>query len=212
MPLLGHERPPQLLTRREFLYYLWAASLALFSAESGGALLWYALPRFKPGEFGGRFTIPIDQLPKPDSPPVPYFQGQFWLVNAGPKTVADSRHPPGYAPRPGLLAIYKVCVHLGCLYQWKDVNDRFECPCHGSKYLKDGTRIRHPAARDLDKFLIEVVDANGAVLAATVMGEADGDPDVGQSIVVPAGAVALIVDTGKRVRGRANAGPDTVTD
>ncbi len=39
----------------------------------------------------------------------------------------------------GLVALYKVCVHLGCLYAWVDSTVRFECPCHGSKYQEDGT-------------------------------------------------------------------------
>src|SRR6185436_5567794 len=45
--------PAQLpMTRREFLYYIWAASMALFMAETGGAILWFAYPRFRVGEFG----------------------------------------------------------------------------------------------------------------------------------------------------------------
>jgi len=39
--------PP--MTRREFLYYIWAASMALFLAEAGGAIVWFAVPRFKAG-------------------------------------------------------------------------------------------------------------------------------------------------------------------
>ncbi len=55
------------MTRREFLYYIWAASLALFMAEAGGAILWFALPRFRAGEFGGLFEIDIGKVPQPDN-------------------------------------------------------------------------------------------------------------------------------------------------
>ena len=55
MPALGiteYQMPPQSpLSRREFLYYLWASSMALFIAEAGGAVLWFAYPRFRAGQF-----------------------------------------------------------------------------------------------------------------------------------------------------------------
>jgi cytochrome b6-f complex iron-sulfur subunit len=199
------------MTRREFLYYVWAASMALFMGQTAGAILWYALPRFKEGEFGGSFDVPLDQLPKPDDPPAEFPEGRFWLVNIGPKTVADPRHPAdGLTIQPGLVALYKVCVHLGCLYQWSPANDRFQCPCHGSKYLKDGTRIRFPATRDLDQFSIQAIDAEGNVLVANKVGDADSGPTVGQALTIPPGAVAIRVDTGKRIRGRHREGPGTV--
>ena len=204
-------QPPP-LTRREFLYYTWAASMALFTAEAGGALLWYALPRFKPGEFGSTFTLPVENLPPPDSPPLAFDAGRFWLLNLGPQTVNDPLHPDGFTTQTGLLALYKVCVHLGCLYRWEDTLGRFKCPCHASQYLGDGTRVHKPATRDLDKFLIQAIDEQGNVLAATQLGDADADPAVGQAIQLPPGAVAITIDTGKRIRGRRNDGPNTAPD
>lgn len=207
-----HFAPGAIVSRREFLYYLWAASLAMFMAEAGGAVLWFALPRFKVGEFGGFFRIGIDDVPPPDSAPKAYDAGRFWLVHVGEAAAADSRHPSGFATRPGVIALYKICVHLGCLYQWKPTNDRFECPCHGSKYLKDGTRVYKPANRDLDRYFVQAVDADGNVLAATKAGDANADPEAGQPIPIPPGAVALIVDTGQRIPGRRSDGPGTVPD
>jgi cytochrome b6-f complex iron-sulfur subunit len=100
-----------------------------------------------------------------------------------------------------VLALYKVCVHLGCLYTWKPVTDRFECPCHGSKYLKDGVRVHRPASRDLDRFVVRALDEAGNVLAET---------GAGQPLGLPAGTAKLQVDTGVRFQGRANTGPDRV--
>jgi cytochrome b6-f complex iron-sulfur subunit len=199
----------QPLTRREFLYYAWAASMALFTAEAGGALLWYALPRFKPGEFGGAFTIPLELIPPPDSPPIAFEMGRFWLVNIGPKSVADPLHPSGFATRQGLIALYKVCVHLGCLYQWSNQLGHFQCPCHGSQFLLDGTRVHAPANRDLDKFVLHFVDKNGNILAVTPIGDANTELTAGQAVAIPTEAASLIVDTGRRVRGRSNGGPNT---
>ena len=46
--------PP--LTRREFLMYTWIASVALATAGTTGAILWFAYPRFRIGEFGGELA------------------------------------------------------------------------------------------------------------------------------------------------------------
>lgn len=193
------------MTRREFLYYTWGASMALFTAEFGGAILWFALPRFKAGEFGGTFTISVEKIPPPDSAdPVDFPDGRFWLINAGDKIAFDPRTPPGYKTATGVTTIYKICVHLGCLYKWVPVNNRFECPCHGSKYLLNGVRLEGPARRNLDRFILKAVDASGAVLAETKAGNPDQDPDAGLPIQIPAGAVAIIVDTGKRLQGERN--------
>ena len=184
--------------------------MALFLAEGGGALVWFALPRFKPGEFGGLFRLDLAVLPPPDSDPAPFDGGRFWLVNVGPRSEADPRHPAGQSSQLGVLAIYKVCVHLGCLYAWKPANDRFECPCHGSKYLKDGTRVRGPASRNLDRFVVQAVDAAGKVLAETAQGDANQNAGAGAPLMLPPGTAALHIDTGKRVQGRDNGGAPTV--
>ncbi len=179
------------VSRREFLNYVWAGSLAIFMAASGGAMLAFAMPRFKEGEFGGIFTVGAlsDKLPAPDSPPVNYPDLRFWLVNIGPKEAAKG------AGKEGLAALYKVCVHLGCLYAWVDSTVRFECPCHGSKYHLDGTYIEGPAPRDLDRFKVMLVGADGKTVGET--STASGTPDYGAPIPVPSdSSVQIKVDTG----------------
>ena len=184
--------------------------MALFLAEGGGAVLWFAVPRFKAGEFGGVFTLDLAKLPPSDAAPTAFDAGRFWLVNVGPTTGADPRHPAGQATRPGVLAIYKVCVHLGCIYDWKPTNNRFECPCHGSKYLKDGTRVHGPANRNLDRFVVRALDAEGKVLGETVRGDANQNPAAGAPLGLPPGTTTLQIDTGLRVKGSNSGGPPTV--
>lgn len=189
------------MTRREFLYYIWGASMALFMAELGGATLWFALPRFREGEFGGVFTLGLDTLPPVDADPKEFPEGRFWLVNLGDQTVSDPRQPAQFGAQTGVKALYKVCVHLGCLYKWVPTNNRFECPCHGSKYLKTGVRTEGPATRNLDVLVIQAVDASGKVLAETQ--PTDGSLE-GSSIEIPDGTVALRINTGKRITGAPN--------
>ena len=201
--------PP--LSRREFLYYLWGASMAVFMAGSGGVTVWFALPRFREGEFGGVFTIPIEEIPAPDSGPKEFPDGRFWLINIGQEALGDERQPD-YPLQAGVRALFKVCVHLGCLYKWVPINDRFECPCHGSKYLASGARIDGPARRNLDQFTIEVVDANGQVMTDPNGNAYRTEPSYpinsprgeGTSLPIPDGAAALRIDTGRRVNGAPN--------
>jgi len=85
-------------------------------------------------------------------------------------------------------------------------NDRFECPCHGSKFLTTGARIDGPANRNLDAFPFEFVDEQGNVLAKSgLMGS--GKTEEGDAVEIPAGAVALRIDTGQRVQGAPNTEP-----
>lgn len=182
------------VSRREFLNYVWAGSLAIFMAASGGAMVAFAMPRFGEGEFGGTFTVGTvgEKLPVPDAPPVNYPDLKFWLVNIGPAEAAKG------AGLEGLLALYKVCVHLGCLYAWVDSTVRFECPCHGSKYQADGTYIEGPAPRDLDRFRVVITDGQGTLVTETVNDKAS--PNYGAPVAVPDdGSLVIKVDTGAKI-------------
>jgi cytochrome b6-f complex iron-sulfur subunit len=180
---------PLPLTRREFLFYIWTASMALSLAGTTGLILWFAYPRFRAGEFGGTFTLDASKLPDVAAPPEAHQDGRFWLVNSDR----------------GVLALYVVCVHLGCLYKWVPSNNRFECPCHGSKYQRTGEWIEGPAPRNLDRFVIQAVDSAGKSLAETKKGDANADSLAGGPLAIPAGVMAFQVDTSDKVRGRNHA-------
>ncbi|MCL4867723.1 MAG: Rieske 2Fe-2S domain-containing protein [Anaerolineae bacterium] len=188
------------LTRREFLYYVWGASMALFTAEFTGLFVWFALPRFKEGEFGGKFAVPVDQVPAKNARPVGFSQGRFWLVNLDTTESNDRMYRATDEPNDivGVLAVYKVCTHLGCIYDWIEANERFECPCHGSKYRLDGRRIEDPAPRTLDRFSIEAVDADGALLATS---QTDSRTNEYAPMVLPANTAQLLINTGDRRQG-----------
>jgi len=164
------------VSRREFLYYAWTASMALALAESAGMLIWFGLPRFREGEFGGTFTFAGSDVPQIGSAPTDIPEGKIWITNSSE----------------GIVALYKVCTHLGCLYKWVDANGRFECPCHGSKYEVDGTYIEGPAPRSLDRFAISI---------RTTVGETVTNNPAGDPVPVDALNVAEIsIDTGNRIK------------
>lgn len=169
------------ITRREFLNYAWLASLGVLLVNVGGIGFLFAMPRFKEGEFGGTFSLgQTSGLPPVDAPPVNNPKGKFWL------TRTDQ----------GVLALYKVCTHLGCLYAWRDQEGKFICPCHGSQFKYDGTYIRGPAPRSLDRFVVQVLSPDGEVLAET-------DPETGGPVEIPEEDDVIVqVDTGRKITGK----------
>jgi cytochrome b6-f complex iron-sulfur subunit len=169
--------PPKGITRREFLNYVWGASMALFLLQFGGITFLFAMPRFRAGEFGGLITVAASEVPQVNAAPVANNIGKFWLVHT------DA----------GINAIYRVCTHLGCLYFWSEAAGIFACPCHGSQFKLDGAYIAGPAPRDLDRFTFQVLDANGNVLAAST----DGQP-----VLLPPGADRVVVNTGQKILGK----------
>lgn len=177
----GPEKKP--INRREFLNFAWLASLGFLTVSMGGMTYFFAMPRFKEGEFGGIVPVgSVSEMPSTEAPPENFPKVKFWLSNTDQ----------------GVLAIYKVCTHLGCLYNWNDQEDKFICPCHGSQFEKDGIFITGPAPRSLDRFVMQAVDPDtGDILA---------ESNDGQPLPLPDNPNAIIqVDTGKRVRGEPRA-------
>ena len=176
------------ITRRELLNHAWLASIGLFAVETVGLSLWFAFPNFKAGQFGGQFPLlgtASEVLPEVNAGPKPYTDGKFWLVNL------DMESPSG-EPRKGIMAIYKVCTHLGCLYEWVTITNRFECPCHGSKFALSADYLDGPARRSLDRFVIQAISPDGTVKET----DAEGNP------LEVNGDETLIIDTGQRILGQ----------
>jgi glycine/D-amino acid oxidase-like deaminating enzyme len=43
------------------------------------------------------------------------------------------------------------CPHLGCKLEWNEEEQSFDCPCHGSRFSRDGELLDNPAQVDLEK-------------------------------------------------------------
>lgn len=43
------------------------------------------------------------------------------------------------------------CPHMGCALKWNSTEHTWDCPCHGSRFTKDGHLIDNPATGDLKK-------------------------------------------------------------
>jgi cytochrome b6-f complex iron-sulfur subunit len=65
-----------------------------------------------------------------------------------------------------IFAIYARCTHLGCTPEWKDAENKFKCPCHGSGYDAEGVNFEGPAPRPMDRAHMEL-DATGRIIVDT---------------------------------------------
>ncbi len=139
------------LTRRQLLAIGWTVAGLLATGEAGGAVLSFMYPRLEAGAFGGKVNIGAladitktlaDTKAEPDQEFVN--SGRFYL------TRTDD----------GILALYRKCVHLGCVVPWNHAEDQFHCPCHGSLYNRKGEVQGGPAPRPLDIFPITLESGN----------------------------------------------------
>ncbi len=65
-----------------------------------------------------------------------------------------------------VFVIYARCTHLGCTPDWKQSENKFKCPCHGSGYDSEGVNFEGPAPRPMDRAHVEL-DATGKIVVDT---------------------------------------------
>jgi cytochrome b6-f complex iron-sulfur subunit len=49
----------------------------------------------------------------------------------------------------GYFSLNAVCTHLGCLTAWKPDLGVIACPCHGSRFSREGQKLAGPAPKPL---------------------------------------------------------------
>ncbi|TMI62450.1 MAG: FAD-dependent oxidoreductase [Bacteroidetes bacterium] len=72
------------------------------------------------------------------------------IVSSGVKKLA------AYKDEWGELFVFSAtCPHLGCVVQWNADEKTFDCPCHGSRFTKEGKVINGPAISNLKSIEIK---------------------------------------------------------
>jgi cytochrome b6-f complex iron-sulfur subunit len=62
------------------------------------------------------------------------------------------------------FALSATCTHLGCITNWKPDDGIIACPCHGSKFNREGVVIGGPAPKPLPRFEISLDDQGSLVV------------------------------------------------
>lgn len=146
------------ITRRDFLNEITAAALGITGLGGAAVTLSYISPNVL-FEAPSRFRVGLPEDYPINSVNVLREQ-QIFIVRT----------------ENGFFAVSAVCTHLGCVTEWKPDNNRIECPCHGSKYTREGTKLAGPAPRPLPHFSIQlapdgqlVVDKLSTVSASQIL-------------------------------------------
>ena len=117
--------------RREFFVKLGLGSLSIAACGTAVFAYQFLSPNvlFEPS--------PIVNAGRPDSYPEDSVtldvNSQIYLIHA----------------KEGFFSLSAVCTHLGCLTAWKPELGIIACPCHGSKFKRDGEKIEGPAPKPL---------------------------------------------------------------
>ena len=131
------------LSRRQLLNFLTGSVIA----STAGAALYPVAKYFIPPveSNAGGAIIAKDKLGKP----IP--ASQILAEPAGTRAlIAGLAGEPTYltVKEDGTLenaGIVDNCTHLGCTFPWNEIDQQFQCPCHGSRYSADGSVLRGPA-------------------------------------------------------------------
>ena len=66
-------------------------------------------------------------------------------------------------------ALSAVCTHLGCITNWKAEEGLVVCPCHGSKFDREGNKVDGPAPRSLPRFAMSLDERGELVIDKSII-------------------------------------------
>ena len=102
-------------------------------------------------------TVGMLRLPRAAVLPTPSKKFRVVMPDtlpAGEAFVPAGRSVALFRDGEGVHAISTVCTHLGCIV--KPTASGFECPCHGSRFTKDGAVTGGPAPAPLGWLQVSV--------------------------------------------------------
>jgi cytochrome b6-f complex iron-sulfur subunit len=136
---------PKVVKRREFVWWSTAAFL-------GSSLLWFTKFMFPRALFEPRTKFRIGSKDDYGFGVNTKWQSQqrIWVCRNAE----------------GLFVIYARCTHLGCTPDWKESENKFKCPCHGSGFDSEGINFEGPAPRPLERAKVSL-DAEGQIVVDT---------------------------------------------
>lgn len=176
-PAKPKRRKPSGPSRRAFLRNSMAVAWLGVLGGFGGATLAFLWPSLR-GGFGAQLEAGSEEeilaYIRANRAPYPFPAGRSYLVEYDPALDPDGVYAD-ITNGARVMALYQVCVHLGCKVPWCQSSQWFECPCHGSQYNQVGEVKGGPAPRGMDRFAMEV--AGGVFIVDT--GQVIEGPPIG---------------------------------
>ena len=83
-----------------------------------------------------------------------------------------------------IYVILARCTHLGCTPDWKEADNKFKCPCHGSGFDMEGVNFEGPAPRPLQRTFVELDSQGKLVVDIAILYEADQWKEVGSFVAM----------------------------
>lgn len=158
------------LSRRQLIRRSIGAATGLWLLEVTAGTLGFLWPNLARG-FGGVFNLgditsvsdnpALQGITLKDGAPAYFANAQTYVQLENPNLgFEEGVSADGEGAVTNVRTLWQRCTHLGCKPNFCDRNFWFECPCHGSRYDRLGTKILElgPAPRSLDRFAHKVVD------------------------------------------------------
>jgi cytochrome b6-f complex iron-sulfur subunit len=175
---LRHEQV-QGLSRRQLLRTSLAAGIGVWLLQAAAGTVGFIWPNLA-GGFGGKVTIGTYSDIKSQNSAIPVDQGfpAYYadarsfvvLIDPSRQEFVPGEDKTGDGTALNVRAMYQRCPHLGCKPNPCLKNFWLECPCHGSRYDRLGTKAAGtqfgPAPRGMDRFSV-IVDQEGVLTIDT---------------------------------------------
>jgi cytochrome b6-f complex iron-sulfur subunit len=158
------------LTRRQLIRRSIGAAVALWLLEVSAGTIGFLWPNLARG-FGGQINLgdydtvaanpEVAGITLSDGAPAYFPAARTFVQLIDPNLgFQNGDSADGSGTTTNVRTLYQKCPHLGCKPNFCDLNFWFECPCHGSRYDRLGTKVREygPAPRGLDRFAHFVQD------------------------------------------------------
>jgi cytochrome b6-f complex iron-sulfur subunit len=168
---------PAGLSRRQLIRRSLGAGVGLWLLEVSAGTIGFLWPNLSSG-FGGEITLgdietvsaspAVQGITLKDGAPAYFSEARAYIQLVDPSLgFQDGDSPDGSGETTNVRTLYQRCPHLGCKPNFCDRNYWFECPCHGSRYDRLGTKVAElgPAPRGMDRFASSV--ENGVLTVDT---------------------------------------------
>jgi len=129
---------PLPLTRREYAYYFFSATLTVLGAALLAGVFWMMLPASHRVFIGD-----VSDFPPSDQPYRVFIdRSLLYLVSTGD----------------ALVVLNPIIIRptRSCRVVWVPVNARFEDPCWGAKFDLHGNYLSGPASRGMDQYPLRI--------------------------------------------------------